>query len=82
MEHKHCEIIKAWADGCKIEVKAVTGEWAHVTTPSWHSECAYRIAPKEWVSSVCPAYDTILLRENVTLVNQSPDILFVKLSKH
>ena len=42
--HKHCEVIKAWAEGAEIQVKGSDG-WED-TTPLWHSHNEYRIKPR------------------------------------
>ena len=45
--HKHAEIIKAWADGDKVEYWDV-GEkcWLDIDTPSWAKSNEYRIKPE------------------------------------
>lgn len=40
--HKHAEVIKAWADGAKIEVKS-DETWSLVTRPQWLEHYEYRI---------------------------------------
>lgn len=47
--HKHAEVIKAWADGAKIQVRDnVTGNWDDLDyTPSWDVRLQYRVKPKE-----------------------------------
>ena len=49
--HKHCELIKAWADGAEIQVKVkncVDGDyWIDEYFPYWNDErYEYRIKPK------------------------------------
>ncbi len=44
MKHKHCKLIKAWADGAEIEV--FNGEWISASDPRWTSP-KYRIKPKK-----------------------------------
>ena len=54
MKHKHCDLIKAWADGATIQFKYENGdgsgpEWETFKpgeAPSWLPECEYRIKPK------------------------------------
>lgn len=43
--HKHVELIKAWADGAKIQTK-VAGEWKDTATPLWYTDYEYRIKPE------------------------------------
>lgn len=44
--HRHANIIKAWADGIKVQYKNhATNEWNDVDTPSWVGE-EYRIKPE------------------------------------
>ena len=47
-EHKHAELIKAWADGAEIQMSdnAEEPEWYNDTRPSWYSDYLYRIKPK------------------------------------
>ena len=47
--HKHAEVIKAWADGAKIEFrepKLEHANWEYITTPKWHNELEYRVKPE------------------------------------
>lgn len=42
--HKHCELIKAWADGAEIEFRFTDAEpWTPSEKPSWLTEVEYRI---------------------------------------
>lgn len=44
--HKHCEVIKAWADGAEIQVK-VSGTWSTIASyPTWYEDLEYRIKPQ------------------------------------
>lgn len=47
--HKYAELIKAWADGAKIQrfkVERNTGVWVDAETPNWFEHIEYRIKPK------------------------------------
>lgn len=45
--HKHAELIKAWADGAKIQWLRKDGVWVDVwLAPAWHNTDAYRIKPE------------------------------------
>lgn len=45
--HIHAELIKAWADGAKIQFKNMDGEWQDcTTTPGWSVLSLYRIKPE------------------------------------
>lgn len=45
--HKHCELIKAWADGAEIEAReSDTHEWGFCKHPAWVDFYEYRIKPK------------------------------------
>lgn len=45
--HKHAELIKAWADGAKIQHFAPHLDmWADITAPAWNTSCDYRIKPE------------------------------------
>ena len=51
MKHKHCELIKAWADGAEIQYYDTytnNGTWRDVAGRdlNWHRELVYRIKPK------------------------------------
>lgn len=62
MKHKHCELIKAWADGAEIQFK-VQGSWCDIAKndPRWIPNGEYRIKPEEkkpvvrwlWAYKVC-----------------------------
>jgi hypothetical protein len=43
--HKHAALIKAWADGAKIEVLTMQG-WLAVSCPGWGIGYQYRIKPE------------------------------------
>lgn len=44
--HKHAELIKAWADGAKIEVfNRRFNTWSSSSTPVWSPDRVYRIKP-------------------------------------
>ena len=44
--HKHCELIKAWADGAEIQRrKYASNEWVD-TDPDWRVGTEYRIKPR------------------------------------
>lgn len=56
--HKHCEVIKAWADGAEIQVK-VSGTWSTIVSyPIWYEDLEYRIKPPT-------------IRYRVALINKS-----------
>lgn len=47
--HKHAEVIKAWADGHKIQLMTPQGVWCDIedtVQPSWLEFCEYRVKPK------------------------------------
>ena len=44
-QHKHAELIKAWADGAEIQVFKSTG-WETLPQPYWSDICEYRIKPE------------------------------------
>ena len=44
--HKHAELIKAWADGAKIQGLFGGETWRDVDTPSWQVHRQYRIKPE------------------------------------
>ena len=51
MKHKHCDLIKAWADGAEIQYYDTytnNGTWRDVAGRdlNWHRELVYRIKPK------------------------------------
>lgn len=45
--HPHAELIKAWADGAKIQYKNENNEWITANPPSWYKNTEYRIKPEE-----------------------------------
>jgi len=42
-KHIHCDLIKAWADGAKIEGDAGNGNWRDIPDPAWAVNSKYRI---------------------------------------
>ena len=44
--HKHAELIKAWADGAKIQVLSIDKRWEYVERPLWNPTNIYRIKPE------------------------------------
>jgi len=42
--HKHCEVIKAWADGAEIQYRE-KGGWMKCNSPQWFEETEYRVKP-------------------------------------
>lgn len=45
--HKHAALIKAWADGAKIEFRIPqTGDWIESAVPGWDNATIYRIKPE------------------------------------
>ena len=46
MKHKHAELIKAWADGAKIEFHSHDDVWFLAMKPEWDIEQKYRIKPE------------------------------------
>jgi hypothetical protein len=47
MKHKHYDMIVAWAEGKKIEVRLNGGEWHELSTPAWKGvDTEYRIKPE------------------------------------
>jgi hypothetical protein len=45
--HKHSELIKAWANGAKIQLLGLDQVWVDMEDPSWRSGNTYRIKPEE-----------------------------------
>jgi len=56
MKHKHAELIKAWADGAKIEFYNVFQEWVDADNPKWKEGCIYRIKPEPKPEKVIYVY--------------------------
>jgi hypothetical protein len=46
MKHKHAELIKAWADGAKIERRISKITWIDSECPGWYDDEEYRIKPE------------------------------------
>ncbi|MFZ3286576.1 MAG: hypothetical protein WA191_06970 [Telluria sp.] len=46
--HVHAEVIKAWADGAKIEFLKRNGDgWERVNNPSFNTDFQYRVKPEK-----------------------------------
>jgi hypothetical protein len=49
MRHKHYEVIVAWAEGKKIQIKTFDGQWVdwdHNTAPCFSAHIEHRIKPE------------------------------------
>jgi hypothetical protein len=45
--HKHCELIKAWADGAEIQYRPINStDWVDVAAPKWSAGNNYRVKPE------------------------------------
>lgn len=44
--HKHAELIKAWADGAKIQECVGPDQWWDDDEPAWYPTITYRIKPE------------------------------------
>jgi len=46
-KHKHCEVIKAWADGNEIQYRLDgLDKWYNISQPSFSTDFQYRVKPK------------------------------------
>lgn len=48
-QHKHAELIKAWADGAMIESKVTNSDgpfWIDAPNPIWADHVEYRVKPE------------------------------------
>jgi hypothetical protein len=45
--HKHSDLIKLWADGAEIQVKAHKLAWEDRENPLWDMDREYRIKPEK-----------------------------------
>ena len=59
MKHKHAELIKAWADGAQIQVKACNLVWDDRENPLWCTTREYRIKPEQPVVRWLWAYKNL-----------------------
>jgi hypothetical protein len=67
MKHVHCDIIKAWADGAKIQALHISGVWGDRSYPMWETDTKYRVKPPEPVIEY--RYVTALNTESFTRWN-------------
>jgi len=56
--HKHCELIKAWADGAPIEVYSYN-TWCTDLNPTWREDRQYRIKPQTKLDVAIEALEEI-----------------------
>jgi len=55
--HKHAALIKAWADGAKIQRRLhPEDEWIDTGQPNWSSVVAYRVKPVKLPDIIKHAY--------------------------
>ena len=49
MKHKHCDVIKAWADGAEIQFKCPNDlHWSNAPdNPEWLDKLEYRVKPEK-----------------------------------
>ena len=48
MKHKHCDLIKAWAEGEEIQYYGIPAHrWITIENPSWAEDEKYRVKPKK-----------------------------------
>lgn len=72
--HKHCELIKALADGAEIQCKqTATGDWLDVE-PNWHAHATYRIKPEQ--------KPDVVLRVGVELLGDEDEFVYANLKNH
>ena len=70
--HKHAEVIKAWAEGARIEVfAAFNNTWNPTVNPLWDCGLKYRVRP-----------EAVLSLEASTLVSQLIQATKVAMSNH
>jgi hypothetical protein len=44
--HKHAAVIKAWADGAKLQWKDDNGHWNDTNQPAFYDHWEYRVKPE------------------------------------
>ena len=44
--HKHAAVIKAWADGAKVQSKVSGSQWMDNDYPQWYENTQYRVKPE------------------------------------
>lgn len=49
-EHKHAEVIRAYANGAEIEIYDAAMGWLDIGNPSWIEKCQYRVKPTQTAS--------------------------------
>ena len=66
--HVHAELIKAWADGKRIQYLNDKGEWYFIAFPRWHPDKQYRIHPRsiEVVLYCFAKYDAQTKQANIS----------------
>jgi hypothetical protein len=87
--HKHAELIKAWADGAQIQVKACNVVWEDREHPVWSTNREYRIKPEEkqpvvrwlWASKINGVWrtDSTFLTDAESIQNLNYSNLVTKL---
>ena len=66
--HKHCEIIKAWAEGESIQYRLPGCKgWIDISKPNWTDVIAYRVKPEPIPEVVLYGYAYLLGDHGVIL---------------
>ena len=63
VQHKHAALIKAWADGAKIQCAYAMCRWYDTLNPTWDVHHNYRIKPEPKPDIVKPVY--VAVRKNL-----------------
>ena len=70
-QHRHAELIKAWADGADIQVFVYghTYDWIDCKRPTWNEKHLFRLKPMEpvkheWVGLDEHDFDVLFLNED------------------
>jgi len=80
--HIHCDLIKLWADGAKIEyLSCVDSKWFAAGEPSWNTDIKYRVKPElyeAWVNVYSPQsgrQDYSYPEKHIALANKSSNCI-------
>jgi len=80
-KHKHAELIKAWADGAKIQAECPDGRWIDDSSPVWLPHMKYRIKP-DIPKLLCDTYPIEVERNTMYSRDEYATLVQLEIGNH